>query len=160
MRKNTIFSITTDSGVSFFCRLVHFCHAEGGGVSRAVFAFAQRRPTHHAVLDRGNLPPFAVLQLTITVVHPTCAKQVAVHEIFAECIHVVHPLALFRLAIIDVGAVGLVLPAVELTVVKFGAFLAGDAAFPSADNIVSVINSDALQDDVFLGIVEGVPIRV
>ena len=92
----------------------NFRHFKGGGVSRAIFLLAQGFPLHDAILDRGDLPPFAILDI---VVNPTGAEQNTIYKVFVQGIATGYPLAIVVLNVIDKCAISLVLPTVCLTII-------------------------------------------
>ena len=93
--------------------LLYFLHFECGGEGGAVLVLTQSRPVH-LVVGNSDLPPLAVLH---SVVYPAVAEQIAVYEVFVQRVFAGHPI-IAVLYIIDIGAVGLILPAVLLPVIK------------------------------------------
>ena len=78
-------------------------HAESGGVGLSGGIFAKAFPDHAIVISGHNLPPLAVFKAIC--IGPAHAKQVAVHKVFGKAVHVVHPLSLLVLAVVDVTAI-------------------------------------------------------
>ena len=113
-----------------FCNFRHF---EGRGVGGAVVAHAQGRPLHNAVLDALYLPPLAQF-ITVGSLFPSSAEQDAINKVLGKRVVAFHPLIVY-LIIINVGSVGLILPAVQLAVGVL-VFSTGNLAFPYANDIL------------------------
>ena len=120
---------------------IHTRHAEVGSVGRAVGSFTDGGPFHGVVLDGSYLPALTILLVAADIL-PARTEQHTVYEVFAHRVHVGNPLALLVLSVIDVGAVGLVLPAVQFTV-AVSILSTGATSLPGADNIGTVVMGHA-----------------
>ena len=108
--------------------LLYFRHFEGRCEGGSVRVFTQGGPVHLVSVD-GDFPPFAVL---LPLIYPAAAEQCAIDEVLVQRIGTWNPIVTV-LYIKYIGAVGLILPAVFLSVVEYRTSACA-VALPCANN--------------------------